>query len=344
MRFWVDAWDPSYATAVDEEESGPARESTAQLNLDVEVPAAAWAAMPAPPDLRAPDTVLLVDGVRRRDAVVWTAEQDGSSHPGLAVSYAAGVVRCDLRRGEATLAGAPAVRRGLFTASPTATGIDCGRIRYDLHRSAAGDLTQLSAGVQGPLSTLEVEVASAARSEAGAGPAGGHPSGGDPGDLLVVDGPLRDRRHLARTVGYIKTHRRRYLPPDLVTVVTGLPPGHRSPVFLLGTSWHRYTWYLRLPGGSGAPWSGLVRVEAAAELPVTGAVALADLSAVTLPRFAATAYKDARAPQNLVPIAGLEHRLRALLGDALLLHRALLRGAAASSPAPRSELMARNGG
>jgi hypothetical protein len=42
-----------------------------------------------------------------------------------------------------------------------------------------------------------------------------------------------------------------------------------------------------------------------------------------LPRFASSAYKDPRAPQNLVPIAGLERRLRGLLGDTRVLHRAL---------------------
>ena len=32
-------------------------------------------------------------------------------------------------------------------------------------------------------------------------------------DLLVIDGPLRGRTHLDRTVGYIKTHHASYLPP-----------------------------------------------------------------------------------------------------------------------------------
>ena len=54
---------------------------------------------------------------------------------------------------------------------------------------------------------------------------------------------------------------------------------------------------------------------------------MADVSTATLPRFASTPYKDPRAPQNLIPIAGLEKRLRALLGDARLLHRALARQA-----------------
>jgi hypothetical protein len=61
------------------------------------------------------------------------------------------------------------------------------------------------------------------------------------------------------------------------------------------------------------------------------AIALADQSAVTLPRFASSPYKDPRAPQNLTPIAGLERRLRGMLGDQRLLMRGL--NAAAKRPA-----------
>jgi hypothetical protein len=77
----------------------------------------------------------------------------------------------------------------------------------------------------------------------------------------------------------------------------------------------------------------VVRVEASADLTPTEAVRLADLSAVTLPRFASTAYKDARAPQNLTPIAGLERRLRGMLGDQRLLLRSLSAAAAAQRAA-----------
>src|SRR5690606_22850045 len=80
MRFWVDAWDPSYAAEADG--GGPAQPRTAERNPDVEVPAAAWRPVPYPVDVRAPDTVLLVDGVRRVDARVWTDEGDGGSYPG----------------------------------------------------------------------------------------------------------------------------------------------------------------------------------------------------------------------------------------------------------------------
>ncbi|MFG3419228.1 hypothetical protein ACIBTZ_08955 [Micromonospora sp. NPDC049460] len=313
-RFFVDAWDPAYGASFEASGGGPAAPSSAQVDADAELPAVDWRAIGPRPGVRAPDVVLLVDGVRRIDASVWTAEDDGASFPGLAASYAAGVVRCDLERGAARLAGAR-VGRGLFTASPSAVDVVAGSVRYPVHRvSGTGELNKLPAAVQGPLTALEVEVSGAARTD---------------GDLLVVDGPLRNRRQLPRTLGYIKTQHSQYLDARLTAVVTGLAAGERSPVFRLGTAWGGWSWYLRLPVALGAPWAGIVRMECSAELDIDEAVELADLSLVTLPRFASTPYKDPRAPQNLIPIAGLERRLRALLGDARLLHRVLTAAARA---------------
>ncbi|MET8838363.1 hypothetical protein ABZV78_31305 [Micromonospora sp. NPDC004540] len=308
-RFFVDAWDPAYGASFEAGGGGgPAAPSSAQVDAGVELPATDWRAVDARRDVAAPDVVLLVDGVRRIDASVWTAEDDGASFPGIAASYAAGVVRCDLERGAAELAGTR-VGRGLFTASPSAQDVVAGAIRYPVHRvSGTGELSKLPAAVQGPLTALEVAVSDAVRTD---------------GDLLVVDGPLRSRRNLPRTLGYIKTQHSQYLDGRLTAVVTGLAPGQRCPVFRLGTAWGGYSWYLRLPVAGGAPWAGIVRVECSAELTEAEAIELADLSLVTLPRFASTPYKDPRAPQNLIPIAGLERRLRGMLGDARLLHRVL---------------------
>ena len=207
------------------------------------------------------------------------------------------------------LAGAR-VARGLFTASPSAQDVVAGAIRYPVHRvGGTGELSKLPAAVQGPLTALEVAVSDAARAD---------------GDLLVVDGPLRSRRQLPRTLGYIKTQHSQYLDARLTAVVTGLASGERSPVFRLGTAWGGWSWYLRLPVAVGC---AVGRDRPGGVLAPScrwrTAIELADLSLVTLPRFASTPYKDPRAPQNLVPIAGLERRLRALLGDARLLHRAL---------------------
>ncbi len=310
MRIDVDAWDPSYGTAM-EAIDGPQGESSAQVEVAVELPTSAWRAIEAPPTVTPPDVVLLVDGVQRIDTRVWITDDDHETHMGLAASYAAGVVRCDLRRGAAELAGSR-IERGLFSPVPTAPALQAGAVRYPALRVARGEPKDLQLGVQRQLRALEVAVSSAER---------------DGDDLLVVDGPLQERAHLPRALGYVKTHHKTYLPAELSTVVTGLRPGQRSPVFLLGTNWHRYSWYLRLPGPPGSPWAGVVRAECSADLDHAAAIALAHLSTATLPRFASTAYKDPRAPQNLVPIAGLERRLRGMLGDARLLHRALIQAA-----------------
>ena len=317
VRFYVDAWDPSYGSGLDLPETGPTEQSSAQLVVDVEVPAGSWRPLVPPPDLRTPRVVLLVDGVRRVDARVWIEEADATLHLGLAASYAAGVVRCDLRRGSAEVAST-SVERGLFTQSVHTDGLVAANARYPVRRVAGEEPTQLSAAVQGRLHDLEGSVSVQTRGE---------------DDLLVVDGPLRGRTQLERALGYVKSHRVQYLPAELTTVVGQLRPGQRCPVFLLGTTWHRYTWYLKLPGPAGSPWAGVVRVEASADLPRAEVIHLADLSAVTLPRFASTAYKDARAPQNLTPIAGLERRLRGMLGDQRLLLRGLTAAAAARRPA-----------
>jgi hypothetical protein len=316
---FVDAWDPSYGSSFEGggEPDGPASASSAQVDTDVEVPAAEWAPIDTGRSARAPDVVFLVDGVRRNDAGLWTAEEDGTSYAGLAASYAAGVVRCDLARGAAELVGAR-VARGLFTASPSAGGVQAGSVRYEVHRvSGTGEASKLPAAVQAPLTALEIDISAAARD-----------GGTDGTDLLVVDGPLRNRRQLPRTIGYVKTQQKQYLPAALTAVVTALRPGQRTPVFHLGTVWGGWSWYLRLPGASGAPWSGIVRLECSPELSPDQAIELAEISGATLPRFASSAYKDPRAPQNLVPIAGLERRLRGMLGDARVLHRALTQAAA----------------
>ncbi|ULR47812.1 hypothetical protein [Streptomyces deccanensis] len=73
----------------------------------------------------------------------------------------------------------------------------------------------------------------------------------------------------------------------------------------------------------GAPWAGVVRLECAADIPAAAAIELANLSQALLPRYASIEYKDTRAPQNLVPVAGLERELRRHLGNPVLLGRAL---------------------
>jgi hypothetical protein len=326
VRWWVESWDPGYGAST--EEQAGLRTSTVEVALDVEVPEADW--RPIQPRPAAPiwSSVLFVDGVRRIDAIGWVAggdnpdgdNPDGAPIMGLFASYAAGVVCC--RPDGARLLAAQA-RRGLFTTAPHAAEVVTGAGAYRGVYVPAGAASttpaqQLSQAVVARMRGVEAEVSESARAGLGAYP-------GE--DLLVVDGPLHGRTHLPRTLGYVKTHSTDYLPPPLHRMAGTLAPGSRTPVFGLFDSWRRYSWYLKLPAGSGAPWAGVVRVECAADLPMAEVVALADGSQPMLCRHASTEYKDARAPQNLYPIAGLERQLRRRLGDQALLYRSIRRAA-----------------
>ncbi len=314
VSFSVDPWDPSYGMALGEELSGDSlHESSAELILDLEFPADRWRPMAAEAGGPVPGTVLFLDGVRRSDARVWVHGADPQPSPGIAASYAAGLVCLN---GSARISDV-AVGRGLFSAAADAAGIESRHASYPAWKAAGPAPDQLSLALQQRLSDAEVQLALLFRKE--------QP---DADDLLFVDGPLRGRTHLDRTIGYIKTHHTTYLPPNLAAVVSALGPGERTPAFTMGTSWRRNSWYLRLPGSSGAPWSGVVRLECSADLPVPEVVRLANLSTVLLPPLASSAHKDPRAPQNLVPIGGLERELRRRLGDQQLLYRSLRLAAA----------------
>lgn len=318
MNFSVDPWTPDYAAPFDADapqpgaaNGGPNAAPAATVDEQVEVAPADWAPRTPPAGAAAPGTILFVDGVQRIDAWVWIRTPDGGARPGIAASYAAGVTCCD---GKAHVA-AVEVRRGLFSAA-AAEPINARRVVYRPYGASGETPDHLRHAVQQRMGELEVELA---------GRCG-------PADLIVVDGPLRGRQNVPGAAGFIKTHNVRYLSEATHPVVGRLQAGQRTPLFLMTTSWTRYSWYVRLPCPVGHPWSGIVRCEASADQPAAAAIAIADMTAATLPRFASTAHKDPRAPQNLYPIGGLERTLKHRLGDPALLFRELRSAAHRSAP------------
>ena len=314
MKFSVDPWDPSYGASV-ESELDP---SEVAVNPDVEVPASAWAPIGALAAARV-GTVLFVDGVRRIDARVWVEDDTGGVEAGVCASYAAGVVRA----GTTAEIVATVVGRGLFSASRAIRPIPTHypEVTYEPYAAAASTPEGLWIAIQAQMGRREVEMAEVARRDA-------------PADALVLlDGPVTNRAHIAAAVGVIKTHAKAYLQPDLHRFVGTLPAGARTPLFTIGGRGSRHSWYLRLPGGTDAPWSGIVRCECSADLAPADAIELAAKVVATVPRYASEPHKESRAPQNLYPVGGLERELRRRLGDPDLLYRALrVSSARAASP------------
>ena len=210
VAYSVDPWDPSYGMAFGEEMTGdPLNESSAELVLDLELPVDQWRPLTADANLPVPGTILFLDGVRRIDARVWVHGSDPQPSPGIAASYAAGLVCLN---GSARISDL-LVERGLFTAAAEATGLESRHASYPAWKAAGPGMDQLSLALQRRLADAEVQLALLFRKE--------NPDGGD---LLFVDGPLRGRTHLDRTIGYIKTHHTTYLPPDQAAVVGALGP------------------------------------------------------------------------------------------------------------------------
>jgi hypothetical protein len=317
MRFAVESWAPDFGAAGD---GSGLSDSDAEVDVTVEMAAADWS--PLTPTATPAGSLLFIDGVQRIDARIWVTASppsaaDGPARSdveaelarlGVCASWAAGAVLCD---GRADVVAVD-VRRGVLCPGDDVEPIVTRHGTYQPRppaRSSAGDpLNEALGQARGDLEArVAIEAASAT-----------------PADLVIVDGPLGDRRHIPGAVGYVKAHHVSYLPRSLQAVQVALGAGQRTPLFSIGGRRYRYSWYLRLPTeATSHPGAGMVRCEAAGELSIPDAAALADRVTVTLPRFASRPHQDPRAPQNLHPIAGLERRLRHCLGEATLLERAL---------------------
>jgi hypothetical protein len=153
-----------------------------------------------------------------------------------------------------------------------------------------------------------------------------------PGHLVLADGNLTFLADSSSIVGVIKTIQRLYLTGKDAAILAQLNPGERTPLFRFSgsnknRSFEVYTCYLRLaePRPIEHHYAGLVRLEVKVGLGVRNAVELLDQAAVKVAALASRAPKDPRAPQNLIPVGGLERQLRHKLGDPQLVRRGIER-------------------
>ena len=322
MRISVEAWSPEYSAGVDLGE--PELVSVEDVRTDCET--SDWKPVARCGEAPGVETVAFVDGTRRIDARVFLTDGDAPPRAGVAGSIGVGAVMCDARgrtvtagrrtRGSCAEITYTGVTRHLAASGGRSPGLVAGAgLDYAPMPVPGETLDLLVDAVHDHMRRLEADLAVATADE---------------GHLVFADGPLAlmdpGKR---RVIGYIKSHSKRYLGEAEETVLGALGCGERSPVFAFGARRPRYSWYVRLceRDRNGHGWQGLARCEVPAALSIDAAIELADASTALLPRFASKPHWDRRAPQNLVPIAGLEQRLRHLLGERELVYR-MIRSAA----------------
>lgn len=282
-------------------------------DVDTSVESASWQAIrpqPAP----APERVFFVDGVRRIEQRL-RVEADTLTLFALLGSFGVGATRLHRRSagvvqesvGRVLVVGGGELLPALDVPVPR------GRTTLRFAPRVVPENTPMAAlgGLQEAMREAEARL--------------GQELVGGEADLVFLDGPLSYLTSAVPVLGFVKRLMGTYLDAEESGLLLRLGVGDRTPLFLIRDRVPRYSWYLRL--GRGRPiesaLTGVVRLETRAELDVAEVRRLADASCRVLPRLASDAAHDPRAPHNLHPIGGLEQRLRRLLGDPLLVRRAI---------------------
>jgi len=301
QRIFVEQWAPSYGSPLDTD----AAFAPAEGSVDDSVEGVGWAPRDGYDD--GIDRVTFVDGVRRVDARLTLDDPVAGPVAGLCGTAAVGAVSWERGVPRAVVTHERVARWAIL-----ADGRDEVFPPVDVE-PPYGTLSTADPDPAAPLRVLHTEM----RKAEGALAAELGTDG-----FVIADGPLSELAKLP-VVGYVKSHRVAYLSPERNAVIAALGPGQRTPLFTLG-GYARYSWYVRLATiAGGHSWSGVVRCEAANSLPLAEVVTIADRTAAILPLVASEPFADPRAPQNLVPVAGLERTLRHRMGDPVLIHRRL---------------------
>lgn len=300
MELQVETWDPSYGTSVEVSSTDRASESV-ELNEEFDI--SEWEPI-KPTSVKKPETVFFIDGIRRYDANVWL-QIDSKNYRGVCASIAAGAVRCD--QNEALFENIR-IERALYTSAEVTKNIELSRLgqSYEIRPTKDDSIETITLSIQNHLARLENLVSDSYKKE----------------KLVIYDGPL-NQRLTPGGVGLIKTQHIQYLPDDLLGVINRLKVGERTPYFKITSKISRWSSYVRL-SESGNASNSIVRIELP-DLEQSGnkIKKMFDLVSQILPKYASEAFKEPRAPQNLYPIAGLERKMRSMLGDREILERGL---------------------
>ncbi len=313
LRLTLEPWSPEYDTSLHADPS----ETNSLEDVELEVEYSVWGKV-HPADYRVDfSQIYFIDGRRRLEGRVWNTLDGGVIAPGLLGTYAVGAVTTK----HDTLTPAKVVDRVLERVLILSGGIGEDLI-IEKRGHEYGDLYYKFE----PLNdTQNLENALVQRLQFLMRDAEDKLAAGLPLEqaLLILDGPLQ-RRAPDRSLGYVKSIHTMYVAGKELEVLRQLERGERTPIFRIGSRiLPRYSWYVRLENTPEyiQPFAGLVRLEVRDSMGLEWAKTIADWSCRVLPRYSAKAFRDPRAPQQLMPIAFLESDLGRRMGDMSIIRR-----------------------
>lgn len=318
MQITLDPWGSDYSSQVATPHDMDSEETTVQA-LEEPIEDGPWKPR-CPQPLILPRMTAVIDGVMRSDARAMVT-QDDVRFLGLFCSHATGAVIV-AQRVERVRIVEMQVQRLFITGSgqsgPDTVHVPAGTstpLTYISHSSPATTPDNLSEALINEMRQAESNIA-----EKLSGPDG----------LILADGNLTYIGGSSSVVGVIKSIYRMYLSTKRTKILEHLEAGQRTPLFRIQggkkrESYDVFSCYLRLtqPRRIEHVFTGLVRLEVKASLGPDKAIALLDQAAVKVFALASRSPKDPRAPQNLLPVGGLERQLRRRLGDPKLVRRGI---------------------
>lgn len=309
MPWKLEAWNPEYALPERVEGEGEGR-GLEDIKTHYE---GDWAAR-APANKKPDDwpIMYLVDGRQRVDAQI----ADSRGRRALLATVIAGAV---LRDGAGIRpVGEPLKRHILLHSADLEEPLPPGLGHYRPIQTSKSDPASLRAKVTEQMRRLEASLVNELE-----------------GGLVIVDGQVfpgeQPYKAPEQILGYTKTQAATYLGPEEQALLHDLKPHQRTPIFSIpGYALRRpldvFSWYVRLPLEPSIPfYSGavLLRVETPTPEPAE-ASKLADLSVNLFCMLASSPARDPRAPQNLIPIAGLEQWLGRHMGQGEVIRRRIV--------------------
>jgi hypothetical protein len=314
MRIALDPWGGDYASQFAATHEADSEETSVQA-LEEPIEERPWGPIkPRPTTL--PKVTAVVDGVMRTDAPAMVMEEERRALA-LFGSYATGAV---VINSQVQIVHDCVVRlfiAGSNWSAPDDITVTAGTgttLLYHGLSSKADSYENLREALMTEMRRSEAQVAETLSGEE---------------SVILADGNLTFLGESSSVVGVIKTIHKMYLSPKKAKILERLQPGERTPLFRIvsgrkNDGYSVLTCYLRLaqPQPIELPFAGLVRLEAKASLREQ-AVGLLEQAAVKVCELASRAPKDPRAPQNLIPVGGLERHLRHRLGNPQLIVRGI---------------------